>query len=497
MLLVYWPDRAARADPFAPGQALDGALLADVASSALAFIAPNTIEAVPLSQLTLWGLRGLNTLDPTVLVQSGGGTMRLFVAERPILALDAPPESDARAWGELAARLIQAAWNGSEVLRRVGAQRIVVGFFDEMFSHLDPYSRYVPPREATAERNDRRGRVEVGLTVAVRDGAAIVVRVVADGPAANAGLRVGEQLLSIGGQDLEGADIDGINGLLAGEEGSVVDIEVLSRNGRTRRITLARELVVPNTVTASRIGVLLLLRVSSFNRDTGAMLARELASAVTGPHPPRGIVLDLRGNRGGLLRQAAAAASTLLSSGTVVRTIGRGDGANHDYTVDGQDLAAGRPVVVLVDGQTASAAEILAAALADQGRAVVVGSATFGKGLAQLVTTLPDGGDLFVSWRRLLAPLGWPIQGLGVIPQVCTSFGEAGVRSQLAALGRGRPPMGPAVARSRAARPPLPPAEAIQIRDSCPPAEGREPDMTVARFLFEHPAAYATATIAH
>ena len=82
-------------------------------------------------------------------------------------------------------------------------------------------------------------------------------------------------------------------------------------------------------------------------------------------------------------------------------------------------------MVVLVDGRSASAAEILAAALADQGRAVVVGSSTLGKGLVQTIAPLPDGGELFVTWSRVLAPLGWPIQGLGVLPQVCTSLGEA------------------------------------------------------------------------
>ena len=133
------------------------------------------------------------------------------------------------------------------------------------------------------------------------------------------------------------------------------------------------------------------------------------------------------------------------------------------------------PVVVLVDGRTASAAEILAAALADRGRGVVVGSSTLGKGLVQTIDPLPDGGELFVTWSRVLAPRGWPIQGLGVLPQVCTSLGR---RHWLAARGagaRGVQPMATALATARAsARAPLPPPQILAIRSACPAAEGRD-----------------------
>ena len=102
----------------------------------------------------------------------------------------------------------------------------------------------------------------------------------------------------------------------------------------------------------------------------------------------------------------------------------------------------------MVDGRSASAAEILAAALADRGRGVVIGSSTLGKGLVQTIAPLPDGGELFVTWSRVLAPLGWPIQGLGVLPQVCTSLGQDMLNWQLAALAQGRQTMTKALEHS-------------------------------------------------
>jgi carboxyl-terminal processing protease len=159
------------------------------------------------------------------------------------------------------------------------------------------------------------------------------------------------------------------------------------------------------------------------------------------------------------------------------------------------ELAVNIPVVVMVDGRTASAAEILAAALADRGRGVIVGSSTLGKGLVQTIAPLPDGGELFVTWSRVLAPRGWPIQGLGVLPQVCTSLGLDALGSQLASLARGRQPMAQALATHRNARAPLPPAQILAMRNACPAAEGRESDLDTARVLIHDPAAYAAALL--
>ena len=149
----------------------------------------------------------------------------------------------------------------------------------------------------------------------------------------------------------------------------------------------------------------------------------------------------------------------------------------------------------MVDGRSASAAEILAAALADRGRGVVIGSSTLGKGLVQTIAPLPDGGELFVTWSRVLAPRGWPIQGLGVLPQVCTSLGQ----DALAGSSR-RCPQGGSRWRRRSPRSgrrgrPFPPAQMLAIRSACPAAEGRDSDLETARMLIHDPAAYAAALL--
>ena len=113
----------------------------------------------------------------------------------------------------------------------------------------------------------------------------------------------------------------------------------------------------------------------------------------------------------------------------------------------------------------------------------------------QTIDPMPDGGELFVTWSRVLAPLGWPLQGLGVLPQVCTSLGRDTLNRQLTALSNGFQPMADAIAAERSARSPLQPEAVLALRGPCPAAEGRPADLEAARFLIANPAAYASALL--
>ena len=486
---------SARAEPFGHGHGFDRKLVAEVMGAAFGFMAPRTLEAVPLSDMSLWALRGLTTLDPRLRPELKEGALRLLAPDRVLVARPPPAADDARGWGEAVAQLARAGWDASEQVRSVGTQRVLGALFDELFNHLDPYSRYSPPAEAAAERAMRAGQGGIGITLAARDDAIVVQTVLPDGPAAKGGIRAGDRLVAVDGEDAQDADPADIAARLAGPEGTGVTVSVRGRDGRVREVELSRTLILPRTVTAERTNDLLLLHVSGFSGDTAARLEQALVAGLAGGHRPRGVVIDLRGNRGGLLREAVAAAEILLPHGIVAETAGRDPAAAHVFVADGTDVSGGLPVIVVVDGRSASAAEILAAALADQHRAVVVGSSTLGKGLVQTLAPLPDGGELYITWSRVLAPLGWPIQGLGVLPQLCTSQGDDAVRRQLRALDRGEPEMAAALSRHRTARAPVLPEEMLAIRNACPAAEGRDIDLFAAGRLVHDPAAYGAALL--
>jgi carboxyl-terminal processing protease len=253
--------------------------------------------------------------------------------------------------------------------------------------------------------------------------------------------------------------------------------------------------VPPETVFSERVGEMLVIRITSFVNNTAERLSAVIEAGLASKPAPTAVVVDLRGNRGGLLRQAVTAVALFADHGVIASTAGRDPEATHDWRIEGGDLTHGLPVIVLVDGRSASAAEIMAAAIADLGRGVVVGSATLGKGLVQTITRLPDGGELFVTWSRVLAPKGWPIQSLGVLPQVCTSLSDSKTHQELTDLAGGKLDLAAPLAASRGVRPPLAIEKALEIRSACPASEGTGGDMQAATFLTQHPDAYRAALL--
>ena len=472
----------------------DPVLVADVYSVALAFMAPRTLDPVPVPLLAVWGLRGLTALDSNLLATQSGDKLVLTAGQRVVAEQLVPTGTAPAAWAAAAVRLSEAAAAASPAVQKAGTQGIIQSFFDEMFNHLDPYSRYVPPREAAADRAGRNGTAGVGITLMQRGPNLLVQSAIADGPAAMAGVQPGDVIVTVDGARVRGQDPAAVAALLAGPQGTALQMS-WRNEGRLRTAELDRAMVPPETVFPQRVGDVLLVRITGFDRSTAAHLAKALRAGMAVASPPAGIIIDLRGNRGGLLREAVEAANELLPAGVVAYTAGRDPRANNVWRSAPGELARNEPVVLAIDGRTASAAEILAAALTDRGRAVAVGSTTLGKGLVQTIAPLPDGGELFVTWSRVLAPRGWPIQGLGVLPQVCTSLGEAALQRQLASLAEGEQLMQRAIDAERDARAPLTPDKMLAIRDACPAGEGREEDLTTARALIENPAAYAAALL--
>jgi carboxyl-terminal processing protease len=493
LLLALRGGRDTRAWADTPAGSFDQVMAAQVFTAAFTFMAPRTLEPVTLPQMTIWGLRGITALDPNLIPVLHDADITLTGPGRIIVAMKLPATDDVAGWGSLAAGVSASAFRVSDVLQRAGTQGMISSFFDEVFNHLDPYSRYVPPDAAAVEREHRRGEAGIGVTLAGRPGALSIATVVTEGPADAAGIRPGDRVIAIDGAALGRVDAARALDRLNGEENTVVTITLRGRDGRARRLALTRVLVPADTVSASRDADLLLLQVSGFTASTALRLQHEIDKALARNPQPHGVVFDLRGNRGGLLAQAVDAANLVLTGGLIGTTVGRNPQADHEWVAQGNDIADGLPIVVLVDGRSASAAEVLAAALLDDGRAVVVGSATLGKGLVQTVGPMPDGGELFVTWSRVLAPDGWPLQGLGVMPEVCTSLGQEETQRQLGALAMGRQTMHDVLATHRAAGPNLPVAEMLTIRNACPAALGSDSDMDAARFLVANPIAYASA----
>jgi carboxyl-terminal processing protease len=470
-----------------------------VLGAGFAAILERHLEVATPADLLLWSMTGMTQIDPQLTVQRAGRSVRLLLGQRLLLARSLPVqrqgESFAAAGGAAADRLTlfqQAAWGASATLRRAGASGVIRHSFEAIFGHLDPFSRYITPEEAQAARERRTGEAGLGLRLASGRGPGTVIAVIASGgPASEAGLLVGDRVLAIDGTPLRPRDAAGAAGLLEGPAGSDV-VLLIERDRQRRSVTLRRTLPPGSPVTAERVDDVLVIRIPSFSAQTERHVAAALLDAFS-QGAPRGVLLDLRGNRGGLLSQAAAVSDVFLGRGEAFRTIGRHPEASRIYVTAGRDLAEGLPLVVLVDGRTASSAEIVAATLSDRGRAAVMGTTTTGKGLVQLVVPLPDGGELLMSWSRLVMPAGWPLQGIGVLPGLCTDGGPEAAAETLVGLRHGGRPMAQAQARQQALRHPVNPVEVETLRAVCPPGEVPDSDLPVARALALDPAAVAQA----
>jgi carboxyl-terminal processing protease len=244
---------------------------------------------------------------------------------------------------------------------------------------------------------------------------AVVASVTAGSPAAQAGFQVGDVIASIDGVDMDGADSDTVASALRGPVGSTVQLVLLGLDGASRSVIVRRVDVSTLPVTTQLVAPgVEQIRIATFSSGVGAQVAAAVqqgrAKGITG------FILDLRGNPGGLLDEAVSTASVFLDGGPVVSLHGR---SVPEQTLDaalGGDTAT--PLAVLVDGGTASAAEILAGALSDRGRAVLVGSKTFGKGSVQQITHLQDGSELELTVAQYRTPNGRVVDGVGITPDV-------------------------------------------------------------------------------
>lgn len=243
----------------------------------------------------------------------------------------------------------------------------------------------------------------------------IVASVSGGSPAAAAGLKVGDRVTAVAGRSVDGEDLDSVTAALRGPVGSLVAVTVLTPTGMRRSVRLERrDLPAGDVSTEALGGGLVRIRIAMFSTGT----AREVRAAVAAAQAGRahGLLLDLRGNPGGLLDEAVSAASAFLDGGPVVSLSGRSVPAKVLLAASGQATAL--PLAVLVDGGTASAAEILAGALQDRKRAVLVGSSTFGKGSVQQTVQLSDGSALEMTVASYRTPGGHVVDKVGLHPDV-------------------------------------------------------------------------------
>ncbi|WP_407152338.1 S41 family peptidase [Bradyrhizobium sp. ORS 86] len=332
--------------------------------------------------------------------------------------------------------------------------KLVEGAINGMISSLDPHSRYMNEKGWAEMQETTHGEFGgLGIEVTMEDGFVKVVAPIDDTPASRAGIMSGDVITAIDDETIQGMTLDQAVNKMKGAPNSSIRLKIIRKDAdKPIEVAITREIIRVRPVKYhTEGGDIGYIRITSFNEQTADGL-RKAITDIQKEIPQdklNGYVVDLRNNPGGLLDQAVSVSSMLMQRGEVVSTRGRNPGETQRFTAHGGDLTKGKPLVVLINGGSASASEIVAGALHDHKRATLIGTRSFGKGSVQTIIPLGAGnGALALTTARYFTPSGHSIQAQGITPDIevlqdvpdefktrSEIKGEASMRGHLAAEG--------------------------------------------------------------
>ena len=311
----------------------------------------------------------------------------------------------------------------TDYVEQVDDKKLIEAAINGMLSSLDPHSSFMPAEEYDDMKVQTRGSFGgLGIEVTMENGAVKVVSPMDGTPAAAAGILASDYITHVNGESLMGLTLDDAVDKMRGPVGSEVTLKIV-REGKTEPfdVTLTRDTIKLTAVKGRLEANTAILRITTFNDQTFPNLQESLkkvSDEAGGIDKLNGVVIDLRNNPGGLLTQAIAVSDAFLDKGEIVSTRGRKPEESERFNATPGDLAAGKPIVVLINGGSASASEIVTGALQDHHRAIVVGTKSFGKGSVQTVIPVQNEGAMRLTTSRYYTPSGRSIQALGIAPDI-------------------------------------------------------------------------------
>lgn len=307
-----------------------------------------------------------------------------------------------------------------EYVNKPDEKKMLDGALNGMLASLDPYSCFFTPESFKIYTDSQKGEFGgLGMNVLLVDGMLRVIAPMDDTPAQKAGIKAGDVITHIDGVPIVSLPPTEVLKRLHGKPGTTVALKISRGSSSPFVIKITRDLIVVNPVKYHTVGNIAYIRISHFNDQTTDKLNKAIQSLHKNlKNNMQGLVLDLRNNPGGGTDQAVSVASLFLDSGTIVQIRSRHKSYNHTYKSKGKDMFKGIPLAILINQDSASASEIVASALRDNHRAVLIGEKTFGKGSIQDHFTIDNYGIIKLTVATFYTPKGEEIQGKGVSPDI-------------------------------------------------------------------------------
>lgn len=311
----------------------------------------------------------------------------------------------------------------AQYVETVDEKKLIEAAINGMLTSLDPHSGYLAPDAFDDMRVQTRGEFGgLGIEVTQEEGFIKVVSPIDGTPAYDAGIQAGDFITHVDGESVLGLTLDQAVDLMRGPVGSEIIVTVARKDvAEPFDVSIIRDTIKLTAARGRLEGTTVVLRVTTFNDQTQSNMEEALKKAVDeagGIEKVNGFVLDLRNNPGGLLTQAISVSDSFLDKGEIVSTRGRNPQDSERFNAETGDLAQGKPMVVLINGGSASASEIVTGALQDHRRAIVVGTKSFGKGSVQTIIPLRGDGAMRLTTARYYTPSGRSIQALGISPDI-------------------------------------------------------------------------------
>lgn len=310
-------------------------------------------------------------------------------------------------------------------VRDVSTRELMDDAIKGLLQQLDPHSAYMTPEEFRDMQVSTSGEFGgIGIEITMDNGRLVVVSPIEDTPAHKAGLRPGDIILEIDGHPTQDMTLTEAVGKIRGPKGQAVVLTILhSDSQKPERVSIVRDTIPIVSVKSEELDDgILYLRLTRFNENTTRELHDKIREFSRAKGEPKGVILDLRNNPGGLLNQAVSVTDTFLDEGLIVYIQGKDVATRKDYAAGRQALVSTTPMVTLINAGSASASEIVAGALQDHKRSLILGDRSFGKGSVQTVIPLADGSGIKLTTALYYTPSGRSIQAEGIAPDIALPF---------------------------------------------------------------------------
>jgi len=307
----------------------------------------------------------------------------------------------------------------NEYVDEIDESEVMDSAINGLLQSLDPYSGYMKPEAFENMQTDTSGKFGgLGIEVTMESGVVKVITPLDDTPAAKAGVKAGDFIVRIDGEQVQGKTLMEAVNLMRGKVGSPIEITI-RRKGKKKaiEIKIIREIIQVKSVTSKIIDDIGYVRLTSFNENSSKQLRKNIKK-ISSKNNVKGFILDLRNNPGGLLSQAIEISDFFLDSGEIVSTRGRKTKENRKWFANNGDLIKGKSLIVLINNGSASASEIVAGALKDHKRAILLGENSFGKGSVQSIIPLKNKGGIRLTISKYYLPSGKSISEVGVVPDI-------------------------------------------------------------------------------